>query len=148
MVYVANYTGGHYEVHDLIVVQGSNVLTSNITDTSRYSNLVYKSAVLIADWKLYNTTLNLSSSVVDNRVIISVNITPEDAKGNVTVYIDDVAYNMTLENGTVLLNLSSSIFDAGVHSVVAYYPGYQNYGASITSGLLVISRLSLTVMLQ
>jgi len=134
VIYLANYTNGYYRVNDLIIIQGDNVLTSHINDTSRYSNLVYKGALLVANWKLYNTTLNLSSSVVDGRVIIQVNITPSNATGNVTVYIDDVPYNMTLENGTALLNLSAGIFDAGVHSVVAYYPGYQNYGASIASG--------------
>ena len=138
--YTAKYSNGHYYVNGLIVIEGNNTLTSEIVDTSRYSNITYKGALLIASWQAVNTTINLTCDVVDNRVIIQVNITPRDAPGNITyIFIDSIEYNITLTNATGILNLSSTLFDVGFHSVIAYYPAYQLYSGSIASGNFTIT---------
>ena len=87
-----------------------------------------------------NTTVSISVDdiKVGEDAIINVELSPEAAPGNITVTIDGKDYNVELKDGKGQLAVPG--FKEGEHTVVAKYPGSQNYTNSSNSTTFKVTR--------
>ena len=95
-----------------------------------------------------NSTAKVNVSVDDkNNVKISVDVTPNDAEGNVTVIVGDKEYVLPLVNGKA--NMTISDLDPGNYTVKAKYSGDDKYLPSTSKSVsFTVNKLKDDVVLS
>ena len=77
----------------------------------------------------------ISVDVFENSIIVTADL-PSDATGNVTVIVDGVKHNATVENGKATVKVDG--LSAGIHNVTAIYFGddkYAQLSRNVTSNI-------------
>ena len=121
---------------DYTITAGEHNVSAKYDDTG-LNNLKVKTALILAKNPI-DISVNADNVKVGENAIINVNVDPK-ASGNVTVKVNNRTYQLPLENGQAVFNISD--LGAGIYPVEVEYSGDENYASGVALTNLTVQKI-------